>query len=86
MNKFVPKHLGLAHIDRTKVIQEHTAAFRRVIFDESKTDVAVTVDDGTYIYIEKSGDHFFKGDHIRCTRVVLAFLFTFLGHYLAERE
>ena len=59
MTNFVPKYLGLPHIDRNNVIQDHTTEFVRVLFGESKTDVAITVDDDTYIYIEESDNHMF---------------------------
>ena len=35
ITNFVPKHLVLAHIDRNKLIHEHTIEFVRVLFGES---------------------------------------------------
>ena len=60
MSNFVPKYLDLSHIERTKVCEDHTTYFARVLFADSKTDVAIAVADGTYIYIEKSGDYSFQ--------------------------
>ena len=57
-SNFVPKYLGLPHIERNKVIEDHTTEFARVLFAESQRDVAVA--DGTYVYIEKSGDYSFQ--------------------------
>ena len=45
---------------RSKVCEDHTTDFARVLFADSKTDVAIAVADGTYIYIEKSGDYSFQ--------------------------
>ena len=49
MSNFVPKYLGLSHIERTKEYEDHTTDFARVLFVGSKTDVAIAVADGTYI-------------------------------------
>ena len=60
MSHFVPKHIGLSHIERSKVTADHTTEFAKVLFADSQTDVAIVVADGTYIYIEKSGDNAFQ--------------------------
>ena len=57
VSNFVPKYLGLSHIERSKVCKYHTTDFARVLFADSKMDVAIAAADGTYIYIEKSGDY-----------------------------
>ena len=53
MSNFVPKYLGLPHIERNKVIEDHTTEFARVLFADSQKHVAIVVADGTYVYIEK---------------------------------
>ena len=60
MSNFVPKYLYLSHLERSKVCEDHTTDFARVLFADSKTDVSIAVADGTYIYIEKSGDYIFQ--------------------------
>lgn len=95
MSNFVPKYLGLSHIERSKVIQDHTTEFARVLFAESQTDVAIAVADGTYIYIEKSGDYSFqrrsysvhKGRPLVKPMMLVAtdgYILTVLGPYLAD--
>ena len=54
MTSFVPKHLSLAHINGNEVISNHTTIFAKVLFGDSKSDIAIAVIDGTYIYIQKS--------------------------------
>ena len=53
-------YLGLSHIDREKVIEAHTTVFEKVLFGDSKSDVAIAVVDGTYIYIEKRTNYSFQ--------------------------
>ena len=65
MAYFVSQYLGLSHIERNTVNKDHTTEFARVLFAESKKDVTIAVADGTYIYIEKSGDYLFKGGSIQ---------------------
>ncbi|MCG7879800.1 MAG: transposase family protein, partial [Candidatus Thiodiazotropha endolucinida] len=95
MTSFVPKHLGLSHIDRTDVINNHTTAFANVLFGDSKSDVAIAVADGTYIYIEKSGNYSFqrrsysvhKGQPLLKPMMLVAsdgYILTVLGPYLAD--
>ena len=59
MSNFVPKYLGLSHIERSKVCEDHTTDFAMVLLADSKTDVATAVADGTYIF-RKSGDYSFQ--------------------------
>ena len=95
MSHFVPKHLGLSHIERSKVNADHTTEFARVLFADSQTDVAIAVADGTYIYIEKSGDYAFqrrsysvhKGRPLVKPMMLVAtdgYILTVLGPYLAD--
>ena len=53
----------------------------------SLTDVAITIADGTYIYIEKCGDHFLKAIIFGAQIIIVAtdaFILTVLGHFLVE--
>lgn len=95
MSNFVPKYLGLPHIDRNKVIEDHTTDFARVLFADSQRDVAIAVADGTYVYIEKSGDYSFqrrsysvhKGRPLLKPMMLVAtdgYILTVLGPYLAD--
>ena len=95
MTSFVPKHLGLAHINRNEVISNHTATFANVLFGDSKSDVAIAVADGTYIYIEKSRNYSFqrrsysvhKGKPLLKPMMLVAtdgYILTVLGPYLAD--
>ena len=70
MSNFVPKYLGLSHIERSKVCEDHTTDFARVLLADSKTDVATAVADGTYIYIEKVVITHSKGGPILFKKVV----------------
>ena len=89
MTKFVPKHLGLAHINRNEVI--NTTGFANVLFRNSKSDVAINV------YIEKSGNYSFqrrsysvhKGKLLLKPMMLVAnggYILTVLGPYLADGE
>ena len=95
MTSFVPKHLCLAHINRNEVISNHTTTFANVLFGDSKSDVAIAVADGTYIYIEKSGNYSFqrrfysvhKGKPFLKPMMLVAtdgYILTALGPYLVD--
>ena len=94
---FVPKYLGLPHIERNKVIEDHTTEFARVVFADSQKDVAIAVADGTYVYIEKSGDYSFqrrlysvnKGRPLLKPMMLVAtdgYILTVLGPYLVKTQ
>jgi hypothetical protein len=53
---FVQKHLGVHHVSREQIINEHTTTFARTLFGQ---DRVILVEDGTYIYIQKSADYLF---------------------------
>ena len=59
MTDFVPKYLGFGNISRDEIIKSYTFTFAKDIFGEGKTDVAICVVDGTYIYIEKISNNDF---------------------------
>lgn len=95
MTSFVPKYLGLSHIDRDQIIRDHTSTFAKVLFADSKSDVAIAVADGTYIYIEKSSNYAFqrrsysihKGQPLLKPMMLVAtdgYILTVLGPYLAD--
>ena len=59
MKKFVPENLGFKHISREDIIRSHTRPLAKQLFSCS-TDNALIVLDGTYIYIQKSGQYSFQ--------------------------
>ena len=60
MENFVPDYIGLGHIDRETVIKDHTTAYAKALFGNDQNDTVIAVADGTYIYIEKSGNYSFQ--------------------------
>lgn len=56
---FVPLHLGFQHISREEVITQHTRLLAQNLLTENP-DQAILVLDGTYIYIQKSGNFKFQ--------------------------
>ena len=61
INNFVPLHLGMQHISRTKIIEEHTRPLATTLFvSNNNNDTVVLVADGTYIYIQKSSNYSFQ--------------------------
>ena len=60
MEKIVPDYIGLGHIDRETVIKDRTTAYAKALFGNDQNDTAIAVADGTYIYIEKSGNYSFQ--------------------------
>ena len=95
MATFVPKYLGLSHIDRDNLINNHTTTFAKVLFGDSRSDIAIAVADGTYIYIEKSGNYSFqrrsysvhKGQPLLKPMMLVAtdgYILTVIGPYLAD--
>ncbi|XP_033756201.1 uncharacterized protein LOC117338945 [Pecten maximus] len=57
---FVPKFLGFQHISREKVISKHTRPLAQELFGNFSNPPAILVIDGTYIYIQKSGNFQFQ--------------------------
>ncbi|CAF1546855.1 unnamed protein product, partial [Didymodactylos carnosus] len=52
MKDFVPYHLGISHITRRQIIDNHTTTIARELMGGGN-DTLVLVIDGTYIYIQK---------------------------------
>lgn len=52
LNYFVPRFLGLGHLNRSELLSHHTS-YSRIFFGEG----ACLIWDGTYLYINKSSDH-----------------------------
>ena len=52
MRRFVPYHLGFEHITRRQIIDQHTSAISKHLMCDDKSDKAIIVADGTYIYIQ----------------------------------
>ncbi|CAC5380103.1 unnamed protein product [Mytilus coruscus] len=57
---FTPKYLGFDHISRESVIQNHTRPLAQTLFGDITNTTAILVTDGTYIYIQKSGQFKFQ--------------------------
>ncbi|XP_062599343.1 uncharacterized protein LOC134260823 [Saccostrea cucullata] len=58
--RFVTENLGFGHITREKVINSHTRPLAQSLFGDVGTQQAILVLDGTYIYINKSGNFKFQ--------------------------
>jgi hypothetical protein len=58
--RFVSENLGFQHITRSDVIQHHTRQIAKTIFGNDVDNQAILVLDGTYIYINKSGNFKFQ--------------------------
>jgi len=52
---FVPSNLGVHHLTREEAIQKHSIKFVNDVFEKPNTCLPLIMD-GTYFYIEKSGD------------------------------
>lgn len=59
MNDFVPLHLGFERISHDEFCRRHTTETASKLFGTNIND-AITVLDGTYIYIQKSADYSFQ--------------------------
>ncbi|CAC5371568.1 unnamed protein product [Mytilus coruscus] len=57
---FTPKYLGFKHVSRENVIQNHTSPLAQTLFGDIKNTTAILVIDGTYIFIQKSGQFNFQ--------------------------
>lgn len=60
MSSFVPQNLGFSHISREEVINQHTRPLARELFSDITENPAILVLDGTYIYVQKSGNFSFS--------------------------
>ena len=58
MKTFVPENLGFTHLLRDDVINHHTRPLDKQLFPSDR-ESAIIVLDGTYIYIQKSGQYHF---------------------------
>jgi hypothetical protein len=56
VNKFVPHYLGLNHIDRKTVLNNHQTSIATKLFTTQPDQICIVMD-GTYIYIEKSSNN-----------------------------
>ena len=59
MKHFVPQNLWFKHIKREDIIKNHTRPLAKQLFSNDR-DSAIIVLDGTYIYIQKSGQYNFQ--------------------------
>lgn len=97
MEGFVPQHLGFAHVSRDEIIQQHTRPLAQEMFSDIDSTSAILVLDGTYIYIQKSGNYTFsrRSYSLHKHRPLLkpmmivsttGYIFTVLGPYLADAK
>ena len=97
VNSFVPQNLGLQHITREQVIENHTRPLAQTIFGSITSSPAILVLDGTYIYIQKSGNFKFqrrtfsmhKGRPLVKPMVIVTttgYVLTVLGPYFADQR
>lgn len=59
VHDFVPSYLGFQHVSRKEVIEQHTRPLAQTLFG-GLMKPAILVIDGTYIYIQKSGQFRFQ--------------------------
>ncbi len=57
MTAFVPGNVGFEAVTRESVINDHTTTLARHLFAGGDHDRAILVADGTYLRVEKSGNH-----------------------------
>ena len=58
MSTFVPRNLGFNHINRREIIEQHTSRIARDLMCDGKSDKAIIVVDGTYVYIQVNNHDF----------------------------
>ena len=58
MSTFVPQNLGFNHINRREIIEQHTSSIARDLMCDGKSDKAIIVVDGTYVYIQVNNHDF----------------------------
>jgi hypothetical protein len=97
MQTFVSQNLGLGHITREDVIRNHTRPLAQTLFGDITESQAIVVFDGTYIYIQKSGNFHFqrrtyslhKGRPLVKPMVVVTttgYFVTVVGPYLSDAK
>jgi hypothetical protein len=57
---FVAENLGFGHVTREQIIDEHTRPLAQTLFGDGTGQQAILILDGTYIYINKSGNFKFQ--------------------------
>lgn len=91
----VPRYLGFGHISRAEVIENHTRPLAQTLFGSGSE--AILVLDGTYIYLQKSGNFQFqrrtyslhKGRPLVKPMVVVTttgYFIAMLGPYMADAK
>lgn len=58
MSTFVPLNLGFNHISCREIIEQHTSGIARDLICDGKSDKAIIVIDGTYVYIQVNNHDF----------------------------
>ena len=97
-SRFVPEFLGFPHIEREEVIESHTRPLAKELFTRTMTEnPAILVLDGTYIYVQKSGNFSFSRrsyslhKHRPLVKLMLVvtttgYIVSVLGPYLADSK
>lgn len=57
---FTPNYIGFHHISRENIIKTHTRPLAQTLFGDLRNQTGILVIDGTYIYIQKSGQFEFQ--------------------------
>lgn len=94
---FVPKNLGFQHVSRDDVIREHTRPLAKELICSMTDNPAILVLDGTYVYLQKSGNFSFSRRSYSMHKhrplvnhmVVVSttgYIISFLGPYLADSK
>ena len=52
MTEFVPYNLGLNHVDRNEIVNQHTSEIARQLICNYEPGKAIIAIDGIYIYIQ----------------------------------
>lgn len=96
MIRFVPQHIGLNAITRQQFCEKHVTEFANELYNtDGNVRKAIVIVDGTYSYIEKSGNFralrqsysVHKGRHLVKPVVVVAtddYIFYIYGPYFAD--
>jgi hypothetical protein len=96
--RFVPEFLGFPHISREDVIERCTRPLAKELFSKNLTEnPAILVLDGTYIYVQKSGNFSFSRrsyslhKHRPLVKLMLVvtttgYIVSVLGPYLADTK
>ncbi|CAF1406797.1 unnamed protein product [Didymodactylos carnosus] len=92
---FVPKHLGFDHIERQKVIDNHTRPLAKILLGDNDPNKALIILDGIYCYTQKSANNLLqrrayslhKGKPLVKPMMIVSsdgYIISVMGPYLAD--